>query len=85
VGRAGVSVHDDRDRETGAPLISLEEAVRRTMAGIAPLPPTDAPLGDAHDRVLAEDILSPIDLPPFASSAMDGYAVRSADVDHADP
>jgi molybdopterin molybdotransferase len=80
-----VSVHDHRDRETGAPLISLEEAVRRTMAGIAPLPPTDTPLGDAHDRVMVEDIRSPVDLPPFASSAMDGYAVRSADVDHADP
>jgi molybdopterin molybdotransferase len=85
VGGAGVSVHDHRDRETGAPLISLEEAVRRTMAGIAPLPPTDTPLGDAHDRVLAEDIRSPIDLPPFPSSAMDGYAIRSADVDHAGP
>lgn len=85
MGGPGVSVHDHRDRETGAPLISLEEAVRRTMAGIAPLPPTDTTLGDAHHRVLAEDIQSPIDLPPFASSAMDGYAVRSADVDQAYP
>lgn len=38
------------------------------------------PLADAAGRVLAVDVLSPIDLPPFANSQMDGYAVRSADV-----
>ncbi|HKT56778.1 MAG TPA: molybdopterin molybdenumtransferase MoeA, partial [Microbacterium sp.] len=38
------------------------------------------PLADAAGRVLAADILSPIDLPPFANSQMDGYAVRSAEL-----
>ena len=38
------------------------------------------PLGEAHGRVMAERVLSPIDLPSFDNSAMDGYAVRSTDV-----
>ncbi|KHK97650.1 hypothetical protein LK09_10640 [Microbacterium mangrovi] len=38
------------------------------------------PLGEAAGRVLAADLVSPIDLPPFANSQMDGYAVRSADL-----
>jgi len=41
------------------------------------------PLGDADDRVLAEDVVVPIGLPPFDGSAMDGYAVRAADLDGA--
>jgi len=38
------------------------------------------PLADSAGRILAEKILSPLDLPPFDNSAMDGYAVRAADV-----
>jgi molybdopterin molybdotransferase len=38
------------------------------------------PIVEALDRVLAEDVISPIHIPPFANSAMDGYAVRSEDV-----
>ena len=38
------------------------------------------PLREALDAVLAEDVTSPLDLPPWDNSAMDGYAVRSADV-----
>jgi molybdopterin molybdotransferase len=45
-----------------------------------PLPPERRPLGDALDLVLAEDVPSPIDLPPWTNSAMDGYACRGADV-----
>ncbi|MDD7938641.1 molybdopterin molybdotransferase MoeA [Actinomycetospora lutea] len=37
-------------------------------------------LADARDRILAEDLVAPHPLPPFANSAMDGYAVRSADL-----
>jgi len=39
------------------------------------------PLAEARGRVLAEDIVSPIPVPPADNSAMDGYAVRSADID----
>jgi molybdopterin molybdotransferase len=42
------------------------------------------PLAEASGRVLAADLVSPIDLPPFANSQMDGYAVRSADLESAD-
>ncbi|MGH7607402.1 MAG: molybdopterin molybdotransferase MoeA, partial [Gemmatimonadales bacterium] len=49
-------------------------------ARVAPLPPERRPLRDALDLVLAEDVTSPIDLPPWDNSAMDGYATRSADV-----
>ena len=38
---------------------------------------------DCLGRVLAQDVVAEIDLPPFSNSAMDGYAVRSADVIHA--
>jgi molybdopterin molybdotransferase len=37
-------------------------------------------LGTADGRVLAEDVIAPVDLPPFANAAVDGYAVRLADV-----
>lgn len=37
------------------------------------------PLGDADGRLLAEDLVAPIDLPPFDNAAVDGYAVRAAD------
>ena len=43
------------------------------------------PLRDALDRVLAADVISPMDLPPFDNSAMDGYAVRAGDLGRALP
>lgn len=46
----------------------------------APLPPEWAPLPDLLGRVLAEDVIAREDIPRFANSAMDGYAVRAADV-----
>jgi molybdopterin molybdotransferase len=52
---------------------------------IAPLSAARRPLRDALDRVLAEDVISPIDLPAWDNSAMDGYAARAADVEHAAP
>ena len=49
------------------------------------LPDEEVPLRDALDRVLAEDVDSPLDLPAHTNSAMDGYAVRGADVRGATP
>ena len=46
----------------------------------APLPVESVPLSEALGRVLAEDIVSPLALPAWDNSSMDGYAVRSADV-----
>lgn len=55
-------------------------AVRIILSHVAPLPPERIALGDALDRTLAADVESPLDIPPWDNSAMDGYAVRSADV-----
>jgi molybdopterin molybdotransferase len=74
-----VSEPEGHDRETGAPLIGVEDARRRALARIEPLPPVEVSLRDAFGCVLSADVAAPFDLPPFASSAMDGYAVRSAD------
>lgn len=51
------------------------------IAGLlSPTPVTPVPLLRAAGLVLATDLIAPIDLPPFANSAMDGYAVRQADI-----
>jgi molybdopterin molybdotransferase len=57
----------------------LSEAQRLVLGAAAPLAEETVPLGDAAGRVLARDARSVVDLPPFDRSAMDGYAVRSAD------
>jgi molybdopterin molybdotransferase len=56
-------------------LISIDEAQGRVLAQVRPLPAEDVPLAEALGRVLAQDVESAIDVPPFDSSAMDGYAV----------
>ena len=62
-----------------AELLSLEEALARILERVTPLGPEAVPLRAAAGRVLAEDALALVDLPPFPSSAMDGFAVRSED------
>jgi molybdopterin molybdotransferase len=62
-----------------ADLLSLEEALERILGRVTPLGPEDVELGSAANRVLAEDARAAVDLPPFPSSAMDGFAVRSED------
>ena len=56
-------------------LISIEEARGRVLAAARPLPAEMVACADALGRTLAEDVRSAEDLPPFDSSAMDGYAV----------
>ena len=62
-----------------ADLISLEEALARIFEQVRPLDAEPVPLAAAAGRVIADDARSLVDLPPFASSAMDGFAVRSSD------
>ncbi|MGI9016563.1 MAG: molybdopterin molybdotransferase MoeA [Euzebya sp.] len=64
-----------------AELISLGEYRRRILARIAPLEPTSSSLLEARGLVLAHDVTAPGNIPPFANSAMDGFAVRAAEVD----
>lgn len=62
-------------------LMPLEEAMDKMLSPIKPIQATlQLPLAEAIGYVLAEDILSPIFVPPFDNSAMDGYAIRLADL-----
>ncbi|MEQ1521259.1 MAG: molybdopterin molybdotransferase MoeA, partial [Aestuariivirga sp.] len=60
-------------------LLPVEEARARILANAKPLPPESVPLALAFGRVLAKPLLAKRDQPPFNSSAMDGYALRSED------
>jgi len=62
-----------------ASLLTVDEARASILGRIRPLPAETVPLGEAAGRVLAEAARSAVDLPPFPSSAMDGFAVRAAD------
>lgn len=61
-------------------LYSVDEAVARILTGVRRLPAEQVTLLNALGRALAEDVLAPVSLPPFANSSMDGYAVRAADI-----
>jgi molybdopterin molybdotransferase len=63
-----------------AALLPVEDARARTLALVSPLPPEWARLEEALGRALASDVLAQRTLPPWDNSAMDGFAVRSADV-----
>jgi molybdopterin molybdotransferase len=62
-----------------AALLSIAEAQRLVLDHVKPLSTEPVPLDDALGRVLGEPAAAAVDLPPFPSSAMDGYAVRSED------
>jgi molybdopterin molybdotransferase len=62
-----------------ASLLSLEEAQARILERVVRLPLERVPIADASGRVLAEPAAARVDLPPFDSSAMDGFALRAAD------
>src|SRR2546430_12242615 len=61
-------------------MLELEEALLRILAAVSPAASEPVPLSHAHGRVLAQNMISAIDLPLFDNSAMDGYAVRAEDV-----
>jgi molybdopterin molybdotransferase len=62
-----------------ADLLSFEAALRLVLEHVRPLPAEPVALGHACGRVLAEPARAAVDLPPFPSSAMDGFALRAAD------
>ena len=65
---------------TATDLLTIEEALALVLERVRPLEAEELPLADAAGRVLAEDARSVVDLPPFPASAMDGFALRAADV-----
>jgi molybdopterin molybdotransferase len=64
-------------------MLSVQEARDRVLASVHPMDAIDVPVIDARGLVLAMDAIAPHPLQRFDNSAMDGYAVRSADVVHA--
>ncbi len=66
--------------ELDAPLMAYDVAVRRIASSFSPLAPVEVPIDEALGLVLARDVVAAEDVPAFDNSAMDGYAVRSADI-----
>jgi len=65
----------------GGALLPIEEAMRLIAANIKPVAAIETvKLANADGRILAGNIVAPINLPPYANSAVDGYAVRAADL-----
>jgi len=64
-------------------LAPLDETRAAILAAVSPLPAVDVPLADAVGLVLASDVVADEPVPPFANTAMDGYAVRAADTEGA--
>ncbi len=61
-------------------MITIEEALAHCLEVARPLPAVRRAVPEARGAVLASDVVSALDLPPFPQSAMDGYAVRCADI-----
>ncbi len=61
-------------------MLSVEQAYERIMASFQTLEAEEKPLLECIGQVLAEDINSPLALPPLANSGMDGYALRQNDI-----
>ncbi|MCP4589460.1 MAG: molybdopterin molybdotransferase MoeA [bacterium] len=70
--------------EARRPVLSVEQALERILETVRVLKPERVPLLAATGRVLAETVAADRDIPPLDNSAMDGYAVRGADVEQAD-
>jgi molybdopterin molybdotransferase len=76
------SVHD---HDSGEGLLSVDEARKRVLSQVHTLAPLQVPLTEAYGCVSAEDVVATHDLPEFASSAMDGFAIRAVDAAGASP
>ena len=64
-------------------MISVEEALEKVLSYVDVLETESAPILESQGQVLAEDIVSKIDIPPLDNAAMDGYAVRAKDLENA--
>lgn len=74
------------DCSTPPDLLSLQQALERLLSAAQPISESeDVALAEAVGRISAQPIVSPLNVPPFANSAMDGYAVRLADLHSAQP
>ena len=60
-------------------MIHFEEALSQTIAENPRLTPVEVPVTDAIDCILAQDVVSPVNLPPFSQAQCDGFAINSQD------
>ncbi|MGZ4208843.1 MAG: gephyrin-like molybdotransferase Glp, partial [Actinomycetota bacterium] len=65
--------------ELQRPLVPYRDALAQIVGAFAALEPVDVAVEDALGLVTPEPIIAPIDVPGFANSAMDGYAINSRD------
>ena len=72
--------HDHGHSHVAEDMLSVEEAFERIMASFGPLEAEEKPVLETLGQVLTTDITAPLDLPPLANSAMDGYALRGQDI-----
>lgn len=73
------------DHDSADGLIPVDEARDRILSRIEPLPSVELPVPESHGCVLAENVVAANDVPAFASSAMDGFAVRASETVGATP
>ena len=66
-------------------LLSVDQARQRILSRFQPVDTEMLPLAECSHRVLAQDVVAEMDLPPFDNSSMDGFAVRTSDVTGAAP
>ena len=73
---------DNSEQDQFLTILSREDALARFEAALFPraVPREKRPLADTLGRALADDVVAPIDVPPFDRSNVDGFAVRSADL-----
>ena len=83
-GRAGRhSAPEHAHSHADEDMLSVEDAYSRILECFSTLDAEEMPLVQSLGRVLAQDVYSPLDLPPLANSAMDGYALLAGDIDRA--
>ena len=66
-------------------LLSVQEARQTILAGFVPLGTETVKLEDSLDRVLSQSVRSPLELPPFSNSSVDGFAARGGGYPPDDP
>ena len=81
-------MHKHREHLHGhrhADMISVEDARERILGFFSQLDTEERAISDALGQVITEDIVGRFDVPPWDNSAMDGYALRAADIEGAHP
>ncbi len=73
----------DRGGSWGERMLSVEEAIHCILESMQTVGSEWVPLVEGLSRVLATDVVAPMDLPPFSHATVDGFAIQSGDVEHA--